>query len=256
VEAVFPDINAERKKHLRSFCRNAGIKFKNLRLLNLALMHRSVANETHIAGVCFERGKANNERLEFLGDAILGAVTATLLYQYYGEKREGELAKIKSVVVSEDILCGIARELQIDNVLLLGKGEELSGGRTKNALLADAVEAVIGALYLDSGYKVVFPFVEQRIMVEIKRVTEHGYHRDYKSLLQEFTQQKWKTYPVYCCTDHGGAEHEKIFWVEVSVRGKNYGPCTGRSKKSAEQEAARKAYEALTAPMPLDAKKR
>ncbi|MDR0639655.1 MAG: ribonuclease III [Spirochaetaceae bacterium] len=249
MEALFPEINAERKNRLRFFCRNAGIKFKNIRLLNLALMHRSVANETQIVGVSFgarpDGGKINNERLEFLGDAILGAVTATLLYRCYGEKSEGELAKIKSVVVSEDILCGIARELQVDGVIILGKGEELSGGRTKNALLADAVEAVIGAFYLDSGYKAVFPFVERCVMPEIKRVVEHGYHRDYKSLLQEFTQREWKTYPVYRCTDSGGAEHKKTFWVEVAVHGKNYGPCIGHSKKSAEQEAARKAYEAL-----------
>jgi ribonuclease-3 len=245
VKAVFPEINAERKNRLRSFCRNAGIKFKNIRLLNLALMHRSVTNETYIEGVHIDGGKANNERLEFLGDAILGAVTAALLYRYYDEKSEGDLAKIKGVVVSEDILCGIARELQIDGVMVLGKGEELSGGRTKNALLADAMEAVIGALYLDGGYKAVFPFVERCVMPEIKRVAEHGYHRDYKSLLQEFTQHKWKVYPVYRCTDSGGAEHQKTFWVKVSVLGKNYGPCIGRNKKSAEQEAARKAYEAL-----------
>jgi ribonuclease-3 len=245
VDAVFPDINAERKKQLLAFCHNAGVKFKNLRLLNLSLVHRSVANDVH-GVVTTEGGRANNERLEFLGDAILGAVTATLLYRHYGDKNEGKLAKIKSVVVSEAVLCGIAREIQIDSMLMLSRGEELSGGRAKNALLADALEALIGALYLDGGYKTVFSFVERRIMPEIKRVTEHGYHRDYKSLLQEFSQHKWKKCPVYRCTNHSGSEHEKIFWVEVNVHNKSYGPYVGRNKKTAEQEAARKAYEALT----------
>jgi ribonuclease-3 len=246
VDAALFEISPERKKQLLSFCRGAGVRFKDIGLLHLALIHRSAANEI-VAGKSLAGGvRINNERLEFLGDALLGAVTAALLYCSYDEKTEGELAKIKSVVVSEDILCGIAREIQIDSVLILGRGEELSGGRTKNALLADAVEALIGALYLDGGYKAVFPFVEQRISPEIRRVTEHGYHRDYKSLLQELTQRKWKVYPVYRCTNHEGAEHEKTFWIEVNVQGNQYGPCVGRNKKAAEQEAARKAYEALS----------
>jgi ribonuclease-3 len=246
VKAVLPEIDADRKKHLLSFCRNAGIKFKNLRLLNLSLVHRSVMGTAQGVTLLPDGGRANNERLEFLGDAILGAVTTTLLYRYFSEKREGELARIKSVVVSEAILCGIAREIQIDSLLILSRGEELSGGRRKNALLADAFEAVIGALYLDGGYKTSFAFVERYIMPEIKRVAEGGYCRDYKSLLQEFSQRKWKHYPIYRCTNYEGAEHKKIFWVEVTVHNKSYGPCVGRSKKTAEQEAARKAYESLT----------
>lgn len=246
MEAVFLEIDRARKKQLSAFCRNAGFKFKNLRLLNLALMHRSITNELLRSKGAAENVPLNNERLEFLGDAILGAVTATQLYRLYGNKSEGELAKIKSIVVSEHILCGIARELQLDMLLLFGKGEELSGGRTKNALLADALEALIGALYLDGGYKTAFSFVERCILPEIKRVTEDGYRQDYKSLLQELTQHKWKKYPIYHCTNRIGAKHESIFWVEVTVPGGVYGPCTGRNKKAAEQEAARKAYEALT----------
>jgi ribonuclease-3 len=246
VKAVFPDINADRKKQLRSFCRGTGIKFKNLHLLNLGLVHRSVAGGMRPGGLLSGKDRANNERLEFLGDSILGAVTATLLYRYYGEKNEGDLAKIKSVVVSEAVLCGIACAMRIDSMLVLSRGEELSGGRAKKALLADALEAVIGALYLDSGYKAAFSFVEQFIMPEIKRVTEEGCYRDYKSLLQILSQQKWKQCPVYKCTGSEGEEHLKNFWVVVTVHDKNYGPCAGHRKKAAEQEAARKAYEALT----------
>jgi ribonuclease-3 len=172
-------------------------------------------------------------------------VCAALLYEQYSEKSEGELAKIKSVVVSEDILSAIARVLQIDSMLLLGKGENLSGGRTKKAILADAMEALIGALYLDSGYKAAFAFVKRCIAPEIDRVAESGYHRDYKSLLQELCQRNFRAYPEYRLTKKSGPEHERLYWIEVSAGGNVYGPGTGRNKKSAEQEAARAAWEAL-----------
>lgn len=211
-------------------------------------MHRSISNETSgskQSGQTVPGGKINNERLEFLGDSILGAVCATALYQKYPEKSEGDLAKIKAVVVSEDILSVVARELQIDSMLLLGRGEELSGGRTKKAILADALEALIGALYLDSGYKAAFAFVSRYISPEIDRVADTGYHRDYKSLLQEFCQHYFRAYPVYRMVKRSGPEHERLFWMEVVVNNTVYGPGTGRNKKSAEQEAARLAYEAL-----------
>jgi len=202
-------------------------------------MHRSISNETG--------NKANNERLEFLGDSILGAVCATLLYQSFNDKTEGELAKIKAVVVSEDILSGIALSLEIDKMLLLGKGEEMSGGRTKKAILADAMEAVIGALYLDSGYKPAFDFVSRCIKPEISKVTGDDYHKDYKSLFQEFCQRQFRCYPEYNVTKRSGPEHDRIFWIEVRVGETVYGTGKGRNKKSAEQEAARVAYTQLAA---------
>lgn len=207
--------------------------------MNLSFIHRSFSHE---AGQ-----RCNNERLEFLGDAILGAVTATLLYERFAGKNEGELAKIKSVVVSEDILAGIARELQIDNFLLLGKGEDMSGGRTKPAILADAMEALIGALYLDSGYKAAYTFVSRRIEPEIVRVLENRHHRDYKSLLQELCQQLWKAYPVYHLAKCTGPDHQRLFWMEVRLKDRLLGSGQGKNKKSAEQEAAQMAYESLTA---------
>jgi ribonuclease-3 len=204
-------------------------------------MHRSISNESG--------HRENNERLEFLGDAVLSAVTATLLYQNLGDKAEGDLAKIKSVVVSEDILAGVARELQIDSFLMLGRGEEHSGGREKNAILADALEALIGALYLDSGYKAALGFINRWMDPEIQRVLDNRHHRDYKSLLQELSQQLYRSYPVYHLIKRSGPDHSRLFWIEVRVNEKTFGPGMGKNKKSAEQEAAKLAYEFLTAPL-------
>jgi len=226
-----------RKKILAAFLKTSGIRFKSLELLNLSFMHRSVSNEYG--------HKLNNERLEFLGDAILGAVAANLLYRISDDKAEGELARIKSVVVSEDVLSAVALELQIDSLLILGRGEELSGGRNKKAILADALEALIGAIYLDSGYKNAFTFVSRFISAEINRVLENRHSQDYKSLLQEFCQKHFKKYPSYHVVKRTGPEHSRLFWVEVEVNGETYGPSSGRNKKSAEREAARLAYENL-----------
>jgi len=222
---------------LAAFQKAAGVRFKSLALLNLSFVHRSVSNETG--------SRLNNERLEFLGDSILGAVCATLLYQRYPEKTEGELAKVKSVTVSEEVLSSVAKALKIDTMLLLGKGEELSGGRSKKTLLADTLEAIIGALYLDSGYRTVFSFITRYFSLEIDRITENDYCRDYKSLLQEMCQRNFRTYPQYRMVKRSGPDHEHTFWMEVSAGGTVYGPGTGRNKKAAEQEAARMAYLAL-----------
>jgi ribonuclease-3 len=206
--------------------------------LNLSFIHRSVSNESNF--------KLNNERLEFLGDAVLGAAVADLLYEQLPQSPEGDLARIKSVVVSEDILSAVARLLQIDNLLLLGKGEELSGGRTKKAILADALEALIGALFLDSGFKPAHAFVGRYIGPEIEKAAFRDYHRDYKSLLQELSQRLYRAYPEYRMVKRSGPEHERLFSMEVMVNGRTFGPGTGRSKKSAEQEAAKTAWEELS----------
>jgi len=233
----FPAPEPGRKKQLAAFQKAAGLRFKSPALLNLSFVHRSVSNETG--------SRFNNERLEFLGDSILGAACATLLYRKYPEKAEGELAKVKSVTVSEEVLSTVAKAVQIDAMLLLGKGEELSGGRGKKTILADTLEALIGALYLDSGYKVAFSFISRHFSPEIERIVGDDYHRDYKSLLQEMCQRDFRSYPRYRVIKRSGPDHEHTFWMEVSVGGTAYGPGVGRSKKAAEQEAARMAYKAL-----------
>ncbi|MDR2803136.1 MAG: ribonuclease III [Treponema sp.] len=231
--ACLPEINTERRKELNKFQHSVGIKFKSLELLNLAFIHRSFSNEARA------KVNASNERLEFLGDAILGAVTASLLYEILSDSSEGELAKIKSIVVSEETLSGIARELQIDTMMVLGHGEELSGGRDKRALLADALEALFGALYLDSGFKAAFDFTCDCIKPEIAKVRENRGKEDYKSHLQEVCQRKFKMFPSYKLSKFSGPEHARHFWIEVTCGGKTFGPGMGKSKKNAEQEAAR-----------------
>jgi ribonuclease-3 len=234
---VLPLLDSEREKVLLSFQKSLCIKFKNIRLLNIALMHSSLSNESG--------HHYSNERLEFLGDAILGAIAATLLYKEMVDKAEGELAKIKSVIVSETILAEVARELQIDHVLMLGHGEEMSGGRDKNAILADALEALIGALYLDSGYDAAFAFAGKYINTKIGGVINEHNHENYKSLLQELCQHRFKTYPLYRLVRSSGPDHDRFFWVEVTINGKPFGQGQGKNKKSAEQEAAKVAYETL-----------
>jgi ribonuclease-3 len=237
VPAGLPAVGLERKKRLLSFQKSISIKFRNISLLNLALTHCSVSNEA--------QNRYNNERLEFLGDSILGLVTADLLYERFAEKPEGELAKIKSVVVSEAIISGIARELQLDAMLLLGRGEESTGGRNKNAILADAFEALIGAIYLDCGYAQAFAFVSQYINEEITNVADKRRYQNYKSLLQEFCQREFKMCPVYKLVKHEGPDHARSFWIEAAVGAMVFGPCVGKNKKAAEQDAAKIAYDAL-----------
>lgn len=233
-------LTRERKKELDEFCRHLKLHFKNYSLLDLAFHHRSYSNEN----TSYKR--YNNERLEFLGDSVLGLATAAFLYNDMSQNKEGDLAKIKANVVSEQSLAPIAVEkMHIDKYLVLGKGEELSGGRTKKAILADAVEAVIGALYIDSGYESAESLVLELIIPEIRKVqSDHG-SKDYKTLLQEFYQKKTNACPSYSLVRTTGPDHDRIFYVSVKLGDVVYGPASGKNKKSAEQAAAGVACNAL-----------
>ncbi len=226
-------LSSERKNALISFCKSVNIRFKNLELLDQAFHHRSITNEIkHIK---------NNERLEFLGDSVLGLVTASYLYRNF-DNPEGDLAKIKSSVVSEKTLCEVAHRLGIDKLLILGHGEEMSGGREKPAILADCMEAIIGAYYLDSGYKAAEEYVLSFIIDEIKKVYTSGL-KDYKTLLQEKYQKIYKECPRYELLSKTGPEHDQLFNVNVHLGDKVFGPASGKSKKEAEQLAAKIALE-------------
>lgn len=222
---------AERKNQLQNFCKKVDIKFKDISLLDQAFHHRSVTNE--------KKHMQNNERLEFLGDSVLGIVTAAYLYKSM-ENPEGDLAKIKSAVVSEKALAPIALSLGIDQLLVLGHGEEVSGGRTKPAILADCMEAIIGAYYLDSGYKSAEKYVLSFIEPEISKVCSNGL-KDYKTLLQEKFQHSNKQTPKYELIKVTGPDHEQIFEVVVHLGDKTFGPTKASSKKEAEQLAAQEA---------------
>lgn len=221
-----------RLAQLNEFCRSVNIKFKNIELLDQAFHHRSITNE--------RKELKNNERLEFLGDSVLGMVTAAYLYTNL-DNPEGDLAKIKSVVVSEKSLAPIAVNLKIDKLLILGKGEELSGGRSKPAILADCMEAIIGAYYLDQGYKAAEKYVLSFIVPEINKVLKFG-GKDFKTLLQEKIQKKLKIFPVYEVVSKSGPEHDQTFEVIVHIGDKTFGPEAGKTKKDAEQKVAEIAY--------------
>jgi ribonuclease-3 len=232
-------IDKARRAQLKEFEKIARIRFRDITFLNLSFSHRSHVNETPDIN-------ENNERLEFLGDSVLGQVVSLYLFQSLPDNPEGDLAKIKSFVVSEPILSVIARQLEVNRYLLIGKGEEKSGGRQKSAILADCMEAIFGAYFLDAGYDKCSKFILQLLIPQIDRVLADKHTKDYKTLLQEWVQKKYKSYPRYILVDCKGPDHDRTFYMEVDVHGERLGKGQGKSKKLAEQMAAEEAYLSLT----------
>lgn len=212
-----------------------GVRFKNLDLLRLALVHRSYA---------FEHGAIpHNERLEFLGDAVLGVAVTHAIFMWYPDLAEGEMAKLRANTVNMGVLADVARRLDIGEVLLLGRGEDLSGGRDKSSILADALEAVIGAVYLDCGRDEAERLVIAWFTDHIRDHVERGVVQDFKTILQEHAA-KAGSLPDYQITSTG-PDHAKRFTAEVFLGGQKLGTGEGRSKKEAEQAAAKSALEAI-----------
>jgi ribonuclease-3 len=219
-----------------------GYSFKNRSLLIKALTHSSYINETSKSPL------DSYEVLEFLGDAIIDLITRHLLIEKFSQLNEGDLSKIKSKVVGGASFTRIARLLKVGNHIILGKGEEKSGGREKDSILAGVYEALIAAIYLDADYNTVFIVARDQILDVIESVYREGFFRDYKTELQELTQKCLKISPTYNLVYEGGPEHERIFEVEVLIGEKSYGKGAGRSKKDAEQKAASQAVERLSKP--------
>jgi ribonuclease III len=215
-----------------------GYRFNDPALLTGALCHSSYVNEQS------RQNLESNERLEFLGDAVLNLAVSHLLMQRYPELAEGELSRNRAHLVNETQLAAIARELSLGPHLLLGKGEALTGGRKKNSILADAVEAVIAAVYLDGGFDAAFAFVENRFSRPLGQVNRSRYETDYKSKLQEHAQSVYREVPRYRVVDTSGPDHSKTFRVQVRVA-EISAEGDGKSKKMAEQEAARAGLDLL-----------
>ena len=232
-------IDNERRAKLEEFCQAINVGFKDRYLLNLSLTHSSYAYETG------RKMNEGNERLEFLGDVALSLAVSEYLFNLYPDRAEGELAKIRATVVSKPALAKRARIINLGDYILLGKGEEVTGGRERDSILADAFEAVIGAIYLDSGLKGASQFVLSQLKEEIELI-EHGEHiKDYKTALQETTQNMFKTLPDYEVSKIEGPDHDRTFEVKTFIHSKLYGAGSGKSKKEAQQKAAKKTLEKL-----------
>jgi ribonuclease-3 len=218
-----------------------GVDFKNASLLQQALVHSSCVNENP------SLFPVHNERLEFLGDAVLGLVVAARLYREFADLPEGEMTKLRAALVRRETLARVARRIGLGDFLYLGKGEESSGGRDKTPNLAGAMEAVIAAVYLDRGLAVAGRMVFRLLGEEWTKVINRGAVIDYKSRLQELAQSRYQMAPVYRLAEEVGPDHDKRFTVEVVVKRRVMGRGTGRSKKLAETAAARAALEKLGA---------
>ena len=214
-----------------------GYRFKDITLLQNALTHSSYANER------WHDSLKSNERLEFLGDSLLGMVVAAYLYMAFPDRPEGELTRMRADMVCEQALAQIAVQLNLGEHLMLGNGEEQGGGRTRASILADAVESVIAACFLDGGVDASKEFIKRFVLCNVPVTRLHN--ADYKTALQERVQQKKNQTLSYALVGESGPDHDKRFTVAVSLNGKVVGEGIGSSKKRAEQEAARAAIEAL-----------
>lgn len=229
-------LSPRREEELYEFEKRLGTSFLNKSLLNQSLTHSSYGHEKKIP---------DNERLEFLGDAILKLVISEYLYHKFPERAEGALTKIRAAVISDETLAGVGRKINVGNYLLLSANEKRTGGTRRKSNLANALEAVIGAVFLDAGIGKSREMILSFLTGEIDKVSREGYIRDYKSALQEFAQKRKWELPRYRVLKETGPKHRRVFWMEVKVRGRRYGTGRGRNKKESEQRAAMHALNRL-----------
>lgn len=220
-----------------SLYRTIGYRFKNRDLLEQAMTHRS--------SLLYRGRWMSNERLEFLGDSVLGFIVTDELYHKFPEGNEGDLTKARSILVSREALAQQARNLDLGQYLILGKGEERSGGRTRRSILSNAYEALIGAMYLDGGVEMIRALIRRDLLKHLNRLVAHRFHHNYKSWLLEFMQARGEKTPFYRVLEETGPDHNKQFTVEVVAGNQMMGRGVGSSKKKAEKAAAREAIKQL-----------
>ena len=240
------DRNAPGDAGLSDLESSLGYRFKNRDLLLTALRHGSYAHQ-YKNGDQAKQSQEDNQRLEFLGDAVLGLCISTLLYHRFTDVREGTLHRMRAGLVNESRLYIMAMSIGLDRAIFLGKGEETAGGRQKSSILADAMEALVAAVYLDGGFEAVTARVESLWGDLIAQSSDRDLLKDYKTRLQELTQQKMGRIPEYLLTDTQGPDHDRTFLVTLALEGRPISTGAGRSKKEAEQTAARIAFEKISA---------
>jgi ribonuclease III len=231
--------NNERKKALKALQKKIHYRFKSIDLFDQGLRHKSYVHEN------FEAGGEDNERLEFLGDAVLDLVISHLIMERHPDYPEGNLSRLRASVVNETRLARIARELTLGNYLLLGKGEEMTGGRQKSSILAAALEAILASVYLDGGFKKALQVISQLFSFPLDLAEQEGFYQDFKTKLQEVSQETLKATPRYMLVKEFGPDHGKVFGVKVLIRDKVVGVGAGKSKKEAEQRAAQRTLQKL-----------
>lgn len=229
-------VDEARKAELDVFLERVGVKFKDYNLLNRALSHKSYTNEHNY------NHNEQSEKLEFFGDGVLGLIMNEYLFKVFPDSEEGDLAKIKSVVVSETNLAEIALEIDLSPMILVGRSEMRNGQNMRPSLLADILEAFIGALYIDQGIAAVRRFILQNFESSIRSYSSEESVGDFKSFLQEQVQKKYGERPIYRVQRASGPDHSRTFRITVSFRGRVWATGAGKSKKEAEQDAAEKAY--------------
>lgn len=214
--------------------------FNDLSLFRAAFVHRSYLNES-------TEFTESNERLEYLGDAVLELATSQFLYQKYPDYQEGMLTNLRASLVRTESLADAARELSFSSQLLMSKGEEAGGGRDNTSLLANTFEAFLGALYLDQGFDLCYDFLEKNLFPKIEQIIKESSYKDHKSLMQEVVQSRFKTTPHYELIKQSGPDHDKLFTMLAMVGEKKYGIGKGKSKQAAQEAAAKKTLEMLDA---------
>lgn len=227
------------KRKIKRFEKSLDLNFDDKLLIQRALTHKSYPNENRRLNL------KDNERLEFLGDSVLSLSVSTYIFNKFSDFPEGELAKMRAVIVSAPILAEVAKRIELGQFLFLGKGEEMTGGRERDSILADTMEAIFGALYLDQGFTAAADFILELLKIDIINVAEGNHIQDYKTMLQEVIQENGNNRPEYEVVDEEGPDHNKTFIVAVKLNEDNLGSGQGSSKKEAEQEAAKVALDKL-----------